>query len=85
MAAKLLKKPQLRGLLKSQLIRDAPVAFIVSAGATLAYKFLITDPRKEKYAEFYDDYDMNSTYENMKKCKVFTAVNEDGIGDSSNW
>jgi hypothetical protein len=54
MAAKLLKKPQLRGLLKSQLIRDAPVAFIVAAGSTIAYKFFVADPRKEKYADFYE-------------------------------
>ncbi|XP_064625407.1 cytochrome c oxidase subunit 6C-like [Lineus longissimus] len=85
MAAGRLAKPQLRGLLKSQLARDAPVAFVVSAGATLAYKFFVSDPRKEKYAAFYDDYDASAVYKQMKKAGVFTCVNEDGVGDASNW
>lgn len=46
-------KPQLRGLLHSQIKRNIWVAVAMCFTAAVAQKFLINDHRKQVYAEFY--------------------------------
>lgn len=48
-----LKKPQLRGLLHSQIKRTLIIAIGLSIVAGVAQKFLVSEPRKRQYAEFY--------------------------------
>lgn len=48
-----LKKPQLRGLLHSQIKKNLIVAIGLSVVFGVAYKFAVSEPRKQKYAEFY--------------------------------
>ncbi|XP_064605924.1 cytochrome c oxidase subunit 6C-like [Liolophura sinensis] len=78
MSASQLAKPQLRGLLKSRVKRDFGIAFAFSAVCTVAYKFLVNEPRKAKYAEFYKTYDAQADFERMKKEGVFQSVTPDG-------
>lgn len=49
----LLKKPQLRGLLQTQIKRNLLVCAVFSISVGAAIKFLIAEPRKQRYAEFY--------------------------------
>lgn len=46
-------KPQLRGLLASQIKKNLIGMSIVSIGAALTYKVLVCDRRKQRYADFY--------------------------------
>ena len=48
-----LPKPQLRGLLKSQLQRQFVYGLIFTLSITGAWKFGVMEPKKKKYAEFY--------------------------------
>ena len=48
-----LQKPQMRGLLRSQLKAHLSVAVIGSIASALAWKYLVAEPRKKAYAEFY--------------------------------
>ena len=46
-------RPQLRGLLKSALKRNAMVAAVFSLICSAAWKTSVCEPRKLRYAEFY--------------------------------
>ena len=48
-----LAKPQMRGLLTDQIKKHLVAASVLSVSTMLAYKFLVADPRKATYAEFY--------------------------------
>lgn len=52
-AARLLAKPQLRGLLTSQIKKHLIVSGILCTVFVVATKVLRNDPRKRDYAEFY--------------------------------
>lgn len=46
-------RPQLRGLLKSALKRNAMVAAVFSLICSAAWKTSVCEPRKLRYTEFY--------------------------------
>lgn len=48
-----IKKPQLRGLLHSQIKTNLYVGIGLCIIGGVAWKFLISDPRKARFAEFY--------------------------------
>lgn len=50
---KLLPKPQLRGLLRSQIKVNLIVMSVISVAAVVAQKILVNDRRKQVYADFY--------------------------------
>ncbi|XP_077256331.1 cytochrome c oxidase subunit cyclope [Temnothorax americanus] len=50
-------KPQLRNLHTSQIKRNLVWMTIVSVSAALAFKVLVADKRKQRYADFYKTYD----------------------------
>ncbi|XP_014469466.1 PREDICTED: cytochrome c oxidase subunit 6C isoform X2 [Dinoponera quadriceps] len=50
-------KPQLRGLLTSQIKKNFIGMTIVSFTAAGAYSILVAEPRKQRYADFYKTYD----------------------------
>ena len=52
-AAKALAKPQLRGLLETQIKKHLIIAVTLGIACGAAYKFLVAEPRKRRYAEFY--------------------------------
>lgn len=46
-------RPQLRGFLASNLKRDFTLAITVALTGLLSYKFLVQEPRKRRYEEYY--------------------------------
>ena len=52
--------PQLRGLLRRQIIRDLAVAFALGSIGAAGWWFGIARPRQIKYEEFYRNYDANA-------------------------
>ncbi|XP_024876026.1 cytochrome c oxidase subunit 6C [Temnothorax curvispinosus] len=50
-------KPQLRNLHTSQIKRNLVGMMIISVSAALAFKVLVADKRKQRYADFYKTYD----------------------------
>ncbi|XP_071449436.1 cytochrome c oxidase subunit 6C-like [Hetaerina americana] len=69
-----LAKPQMRGILNSQIARNIAVAFALSIVAGASYKILVSDPRKKRVAEYYRTYDANADFERMKKAGVFQST-----------
>jgi len=53
-----LAKPQLRGYFKRSIRFHLTLASILSLSGGMAYKYLIAEPRKRKYIEFYKTYDI---------------------------
>lgn len=48
-----LRKPVLRGHLQNSIKRNLILAIGMAVTGALSYKFLIAEPRKQKYANFY--------------------------------
>ncbi|GBO31016.1 hypothetical protein AVEN_79021-1, partial [Araneus ventricosus] len=48
-----LPKPQMRGLFRSYLKKHLVIATVLSVIGSAAWKVLVSDPRKQRYAEFY--------------------------------
>nr|CAD7267142.1 unnamed protein product [Timema shepardi] len=68
-----LPKPQLRGLLASSIKFHLPIAIVVSIASGVAFQFLVCEPRKRRYAEFYKNYDIDKEFERMKQAGVFQS------------
>ncbi|KAK2185605.1 hypothetical protein NP493_230g03086 [Ridgeia piscesae] len=73
-----LPKPQLRGLLKSQLQRQFVYGLIFTLSITGAWKFGVMEPKKKKYAEFYKNLDVQRDFERMRDVGVFQSVKPGG-------
>nr|CAD7592678.1 unnamed protein product [Timema genevievae] len=72
-----LPKPQLKGLLAASIKFHLPIAIFVSIASGIAFKFLVCEPRKQRYAEFYKNYDIDKEFERMKQAGVFQSVRPD--------
>jgi hypothetical protein len=48
-----LSKPQLRGHVKSYIRTHLTIASVLALSAAISWKYLVAEPRKAKYAEFY--------------------------------
>lgn len=57
--------PQLRGMLKKQIMRDIITAGLVGFTAGAVWWFGIARPRHQKYEEFYRNYDANAVAATM--------------------
>ncbi|TSZ54738.1 Cytochrome c oxidase subunit 6C-1 [Bagarius yarrelli] len=71
-------KPQMRGLLAKRLRFHLPLAFGLSLFAAAAFKFTVTEPRKQAYADFYKQYDSMKEFNSMKEAGVFESVRPSG-------
>ncbi|XP_015586608.1 cytochrome c oxidase subunit 6C-2 [Cephus cinctus] len=60
-----LPKPQLRNLLISNTKKHLVAMVIVSISSALTFKYLVADPRKQKYADFYKTYDAEKSLKRM--------------------
>lgn len=60
-----LKKPQT--LLAKCLRFHIVVSVIVTLGVAAFYKFVVAEPRKKAYADFYRNYDSIKDFEEMRK------------------
>lgn len=70
---KSLVKPKMRGLLSAQINRIIFKACLLSCLGGLAFKVLVADVRKQKYADYYRELDAEAVFEDMRKKKVFQS------------
>ncbi|XP_045931081.1 cytochrome c oxidase subunit 6C-1 [Micropterus dolomieu] len=73
-----LPKPVMRGLLGKRLRFHLPIAFTMSLLAAVAFKYAVTEPRKQAYADFYKQYDAVKEFNAMKEAGVFESVRPSG-------
>ncbi|KAA0185734.1 hypothetical protein HAZT_HAZT005942 [Hyalella azteca] len=66
-------KPQLRGLLASHIKRNIAISTFASIAAAAGYYYGVAKPRKQKYAEFYKNYDEAKSFERQRKTGLFQA------------
>lgn len=57
--------PQLRGMLKRQIMKDIAVGFALSFMGAGAWWFGVALPRRRKYEDFYKNYDAQAVAESM--------------------
>jgi len=67
-------KPQLRGLLASNLKRQVIVAAVLGVGSVIAVKHFVKDARLKRYEEFYKNYDAEKDFERMRRAGVFRSA-----------
>ena len=65
-----IQKPILRGLVKGYLVRGLLITTMTSLVVGYAYKALVADPRKKRYADFYKTYDGNAEADRMYRMGV---------------
>merc|ERR1712243_128422 len=68
-----LAKPKMRGLLTDQIKKHLLVSTVLSVLSAYAYKVMVGDPRKQTYAEFYRNYDVEKEFEKMREAGIFTS------------
>ncbi|KAI5108955.1 cytochrome c oxidase subunit 6C-1 [Silurus meridionalis] len=73
-----LAKPQMRGLLAKRLRFHLPLAFGLALFAAVAFKYTVTEPRKQAYADFYKNYDAVKVFNSMREAGVFESVRPSG-------
>ncbi|XP_051752175.1 cytochrome c oxidase subunit 6C-1 [Ctenopharyngodon idella] len=73
-----LPKPAMRGLLAKRLRFHLPIAFALSLIAAASFKFGVTEPRKQAYADFYKRYDAMKEFNAMREAGVFESVRPSG-------
>ncbi|XP_039548912.1 cytochrome c oxidase subunit 6C-1 [Pimephales promelas] len=73
-----LAKPAMRGLLAKRLRFHLPIAFALSIAAAAVFKYTVTEPRKQAYADFYKEYDAMKEFNAMKEAGVFQSVRPSG-------
>ncbi|KAL3059281.1 hypothetical protein OYC64_011242 [Pagothenia borchgrevinki] len=69
-----LQKPLMRGLLAKRLRFHVPIAFALSILAAVGWKYGVTEPRKQAYADFYKHYDAVKEFTAMREAGVFQSV-----------
>uniref|UniRef100_UPI0037E6F907 cytochrome c oxidase subunit 6C n=1 Tax=Semicossyphus pulcher TaxID=241346 RepID=UPI0037E6F907 len=73
-----LQKPVMRGLLGKRLRFHLPIAFSLSFIAAIMFKYGVTEPRKQAYADFYKQYDAVKDFNAMKEAGVFESARPSG-------
>ncbi|XP_056130961.1 cytochrome c oxidase subunit 6C-1 [Lampris incognitus] len=73
-----LPKPAMRGLLGKRLRFHLPIAFALSLITATVFKYSVTEPRKQAYADFYKHYDSAKEFEAMREAGVFQSVRPSG-------
>ncbi|XP_026728445.1 cytochrome c oxidase subunit 6C-like [Trichoplusia ni] len=66
-------KPMMRGLLNSQIKRNLTISLVLAGISGFAFKQIVGNERKRKYAEFYRTYDAEKEFEEMKKKGLFQS------------
>ncbi|XP_063070874.1 cytochrome c oxidase subunit 6C-1 [Engraulis encrasicolus] len=73
-----LQKPLMRGLLAKKLKFHLPIAFALSIVVAAAFKYGVTEPRKQAYADFYKQYDAIKEFTAMKEAGIFESCRPSG-------
>ncbi|CAG9762263.1 unnamed protein product [Ceutorhynchus assimilis] len=66
-------KPNLRGMLRIQIRNNLIVALVMCTVAATAQKVFYNDKKKETYANFYKNYDVNKEFEKMRAKGLFDS------------
>jgi cytochrome c oxidase subunit 6c len=67
-------RPQLRGLLKSNLQKHVVACALLCFTTVGCFKVFVKDARMKKYEEFYKHYDAQKDFERMRDVGVFQSV-----------
>ncbi|CAD5125227.1 DgyrCDS13466 [Dimorphilus gyrociliatus] len=78
-------RPQLRGLLKSQLKRDFSIAAVLSVGAAVMWQAVVVLPRKRRYEAFLTNLDADKEFIRMREAGVFQSVKPGGEINDEAW
>ncbi|KAK9873849.1 hypothetical protein WA026_002206 [Henosepilachna vigintioctopunctata] len=70
-------KPQMRGLLKTQITKNLIGCAILCTASVLYMKFVYGDGNKRRYAEFYKNYDINKEFNRMRRKGLFDSCNHE--------
>ncbi|XP_035518732.1 cytochrome c oxidase subunit 6C-1 [Morone saxatilis] len=73
-----LPKPMMRGMLAKRLRFHLPIAFGLSFLTAIVFKYTVTEPRKQAYADFYKQYDAVKDFNAMREAGVFESVRPSG-------
>ncbi|XP_051997266.1 cytochrome c oxidase subunit 6C-1-like [Xyrauchen texanus] len=73
-----LPMPAMRGLLAKRLRFHLPIAFGLSLLAAAAFKYTVTEPRKQAYADYYKQYDAMKEFNAMREAGIFQSVRPSG-------
>ncbi|XP_047439286.1 cytochrome c oxidase subunit 6C-1 [Mugil cephalus] len=73
-----LPKPLMRGMLAKRLRFHLPLAFGLAITSALAFKYAVTEPRKQAYADFYKQYDSVKDFNAMREAGIFESVRPSG-------
>ncbi|CAG4938954.1 unnamed protein product [Colias eurytheme] len=66
-------KPQMRGLLNTAIKRNLIISLVLAGVSAVAFKQLVGNERKRKYAEFYRTYDAEKEFEEMRAKGLFQS------------
>ncbi|XP_054153586.1 cytochrome c oxidase subunit 6C-like [Oppia nitens] len=66
-----LAKPQLRGYAQRYVRRHLIGAITLSMVGAIAWKYLVAEPRKRRYAEFYSTYDVAKEEARLKSLGLY--------------
>ncbi|XP_062266987.1 cytochrome c oxidase subunit 6C-1 [Platichthys flesus] len=73
-----LPKPLMRGMLAKRLKFHLPISFALALGAAIMFKYTVTEPRKQAYADFYKTYDSVKEFNAMREAGIFESVRPSG-------
>ncbi|XP_075525194.1 cytochrome c oxidase subunit 6C-1-like [Dermacentor variabilis] len=65
-----LARPQFHGLLKSHLRKHIAICLTLSAIGGVAWRYLVVNKRRQRYADFYKNYDAEAECEKMMEIGV---------------
>jgi len=72
--AKVARPAVMRNFIAPVIKKHLVVATVLSVVTTYGYYAAVFKPRKEAYRKFYENYDPDKTYEQMKKTGIFQSV-----------
>ncbi|XP_060113407.1 cytochrome c oxidase subunit 6C-like [Heteronotia binoei] len=70
----LLPKRQMRGLFDSHLKKHHIAVSLLSLEIIPGFKFGVSEPRKQAYAEFYKNHDAAKEFEAMREAGIFQSA-----------
>merc|ERR1712241_1191618 len=72
--AKVARPASMRNFIAPVIRKHFVIATVLSVVTTYGYYAAVFVPRREAYRKFYENYDPDKTYEQMKKTGIFQSV-----------
>jgi cytochrome c oxidase subunit 6c len=77
-------KPQMRGLLNAQIKRNLALTAVTCTLAGLYMKFIFGNGRKNVYAEYYKNYDIEKEFHRIRRKGLFDSCDPYDEADDEN-